>query len=140
MPAKKWCGTSAASPQSGGNEREREKESRHGGRAPAGGKAPKLRGRAPRWPSCPPTNVVRCRRPRHSEGSQSGQIGWRLGRRAALGRQHNWNVLERGALTQRDALVCRAYRRQAIGVVGPVQPHHHEREAREVADRGVLQK
>ena len=52
--------------------------------------------------------------------AQPGQIGWRLARRAALGRQHGRSVPERGALTERDALVCRAYRRQAIGVVGPV--------------------
>ena len=32
--------------------------------------------------------VARCRRPRHSVGSQPGQIGWRLGNRAALGQQH----------------------------------------------------
>ena len=68
--------------------------------------------------------VARCRRPRQRVGSQPGHIGWRLGRRAALGRQHNRNVTERGALTQRNALVCRAYRRQAIGVVGPVWPHY----------------
>ena len=58
-------------------------------------------------PGCGDGVVARCSRPRHIVGSQPGQIGWRLGRRAALGRQHNRDVPGRGALTQRDARVPR---------------------------------
>ena len=90
-----------------------------GGRARPGEATP---GRAPR-PRVGGSGdgvVARYRRPRHSVGSQPGH--WRSDR-----------------LAPRDALVCRAYRCQAIGVVGPVRPRHHEREAREVADRRVPQ-
>ena len=34
------------------------------------------------------------------------------------GHQLDWNVPERGALAQRDALLCRAYRQEAVRVIG----------------------
>ena len=107
-----------------------------GGRARPGQATP---GRAPRprlgWSG--DGEVALCRRPRHSVGSQPGQSGWRLGRRAARGRQHNRNVPERRARTLRDKLV--PVRRQANSVVGPARPRPHEREARVVAGRRVPQ-
>ena len=61
-------------------------------------------------------------------------MGRCLGRWAALGRQS-----ERGALTQRDALVRRVYHRKAVAVHGMVRPGHYEWEALEAAVRRVPQ-
>ena len=111
-------------------------------RRPASGPRAGLRAAGPAWTGRAPRSVAaRCRQPLQGAGSQAGQVGPRLGRRAVSFLHRARVVPERGALAQRDpdALVRRVHYRQAVAVGGTVRSRHREREALEAAARGVPQ-